>query len=334
VDVYKRVTSDLLYNAQLPGTQGLASVPFSNIAQMTNTGIDLGISYKGKVNKDFSYHIDLNLSRYKNIIDKTDGVTNFFFPNSQQGRIDNRLPNEFNINQVGQSISSFSGYVVEGTYGPNTTAEELAKVEVGSAKIGGLKFKDLDGDGKITEKDVTIIGNPHPDFTGGLNLGVTIKNLDINAFFVGSYGNQIFNYVKLFTHFRQFNSNVDRDFYLNNGNNGTPKLNINDTASRLASSYYVEDGSYLRLGQLQVGYRIPLSAGNQAGLKSLRVYVQGQNLFTITKYSGLDPALSNANIGDFSGSVQGNYLNDLWTGFDLGQYPSNKIYTFGVSAEF
>lgn len=328
VDVYKRVTSDLLYNAQLPGTLGIASVPFSNIAQMTNTGIDLGLGYKGKVNKDISYNIDLNLSHYKNVIDKTDGVTDFFYPNSQQGRIDNRLPIEFNVNQVGESISSFRGYVVEGIYGTGTTAEELAKVEIGSAKVGGLKFKDIDGDGKITEKDATIIGNPHPDLTGGLNLGVSIKNLDISAFFVGSLGNEIFNYVKAFTHFRQFNSNVDREYYLNNGTGGSPKLNINDTASRLASTYYVEDGSYLRLGQLQIGYNIPMSATNKAGMKNLKVYVQGQNLFTITGYSGLDPALSNANIGD------GNNLNDLWTGYDLGQYPTNKLITVGVSAEF
>ena len=127
---------------------------------------------------------------------------------------------------------------------------------------------------------------------------------------------------------------MDREYYLNNGTGGSPRLNINDTASRLASSYYVEDGSYLRLGQLQIGYNIPLSTNNKAGMRNLKVYVQGQNLFTITGYSGLDPALSNANTGDFQGGVQGNFLNDLWTGFDLGQYPSNKMFTVGVNAEF
>lgn len=334
LDVYKRVTSDLLYNAQLPGTLGIATSPFSNIAQMTNTGFDLGLGYKGKVNKDFSYTIDLNISHYKNVIDKTDGITEFFYPNSAQGRIDNRLPIEFNINQIGESISSFRGYVVEGIYGEGTSADELSKVKIGNAQVGGLRFKDINGDGEITEDDATIIGSPHPSITGGLNLGVSYKNFDLSAFFVGSYGNEIFNYVRLFTHFRQFNSNVDREYFLNNGKGESPKLNINDTASRLASSYYVEDGSYLRLGQLQIGYNIPLSTNNKAGMRNLKVYVQGQNLFTLTGYSGLDPALSNANTGDFQGNVQGNFLNDLWTGFDLGQYPSNKMFTVGVNAEF
>ena len=138
----------------------------------------------------------------------------------------------------------------------------------------------------------------------------------------------------MFTHFRQFFANVDREYYLNNGQGDLPALNVNDTGSRSSSTYYVEDGTYVRLGLLQVAYNFPASVGSSIGLSGLKVYIQGQNLFTITNYSGLDPALSNANIGDFSSSVQGNYLNDLWTGFDIGQYPSNKLLTFGLSADF
>jgi hypothetical protein len=186
----------------------------------------------------------------------------------------------------------------------------------------------------INDSDLTIIGSPHPSFTYGLNLGLSYKRFDFSAFFVGSQGNDIFNYVKLFTHFRQFFSNVSRDYYLNNGKGGEPKLNILDTSSRQSSSYYVEDGSYFRLGQLTVSYNVPIPTALQGSLGSLKVYVQGQNLFTVTKYTGLDPALSNANIGDFSANVQGNFLNDLWTGFDIGQYPSNRLFTFGLSAQF
>src|SRR5690606_39481656 len=94
-----------------------------------------------------------------------------------------------------------------------------------------------------------------------------------------------------------------------------------------SSEYYVEDGSFLRLGQIQIGYNIPLPSSWSNVVSRVKVYLQGQNLFTITDYSGLDPALSNANIGD------GRNLNDIWTGFDIGQYPSNKLVTFGVSAE-
>jgi hypothetical protein len=167
-----------------------------------------------------------------------------------------------------------------------------------------------------------------------LNLSASYKNFELTAFFFGSFGNEIFNYTKLFTHFRQFYSNVDRDYYKNNGKGGVPRLNAVDTSSRQASEYYVEDGSYVRLGQLQLAYNVPVPTPLKGTLGNLRLYVQGQNLFTITNYSGLDPALSNANIGDFNQNIQGNFLNDMWTGYDIGQYPSNKIVTFGISAQF
>lgn len=333
LDVYTRKTEDLLYNAALPGTFGYLApnAPFRNTAQMTNTGFDLGLGYRGRISSDVRFNVDLNLSRYKNEIDKIDGITNFFYPNSAQGRIDNRLPTQININQVGYSISSFRGYKLDGIY---ETQGELDALDQPGAQVGGLRFKDLNNDGIINDADLSIIGSPHPDFTLGLNLGASYKNFEISAFFFGSFGNEIFNYTRLFTHFRQFFSNVSKDYYQENGTGGEPRLNILDTSSRQASEYYVEDGSYVRLGQLQVAYNIPVPTGLKNTLGSLRVYVQGQNLFTITKYTGLDPALSNANIGDFSNNVQGNFLNDLWTGFDIGQYPSNKLVTFGISAQF
>jgi len=333
LDVYQRKTEDLLYNAALPGTFGYLApnAPFRNTASMTNNGFDLGIGWNQQVNSDLRFNIDLNVSKYKNVIDRIDGITEFFYPNSAQGRIDNRLPTQININKVGYSISSFRGFRLDGIY---ESQAELDALDQPGAQVGGLRFKDLNGDGAITDDDLDIIGNPHPDFTYGLNLGVSYKNFDFSAFFVGSQGNEIFNYTRLFTHFRQFFSNVSRDYYKSNGTGGEPRLNILDTSSRQASEYYVEDGSYFRLGQLQIGYNVPLPSGWKNTVSRLKVYVQGQNLFTITDYSGLDPALSNANIGDFSGNVQGNYLNDLWTGFDLGQYPSNKLVTFGVTAEF
>jgi len=327
LDIYSRKTEDLLYNAALPGTFGYLApnAPFRNTAAMTNTGWDLGLGYRGQAGSDLKFTVDLNLSHYKNVIDRVDGITDFFYPNSTQGRIDNRLPMQININQVGYAISSFRGYETDGVF---DDAAELASIDQPGAQVGGLRFKDQTGDGIINDDDLTIIGSPHPDLTYGLNLGLTYKRFDFAMFFVGSQGNEIFNYIKLFTHFRQFFSNVDRDYYLNNGKGGVPKLNFSDTSSRYSSSYYVEDGSYFRLGQLTIGYNVPIPSALQNSIGSLKVYLQGQNLFTVTGYSGLDPALSNANIGD------GRNLNDIWTGFDIGQYPSNKLVTFGVSAQF
>ncbi|MCB0592550.1 MAG: TonB-dependent receptor [Lewinellaceae bacterium] len=331
VDVYSRKTIDLLYNAPLPGTAGTAIAPFRNVASMKNNGFDLGLSYRNRVSDDFSWNVSLNASRYVNEITKIDGESTFFYPNGQQGRIDNRLPEEININQIGYPISSFRGYTVDGKF---LSQSDLDALDQTGKTLGGLRFKDLNGDGQINDDDIGIIGNPHPDFTLGLNLGASFKNFDFMAFFNGSFGNDIYNYTKLFTHFRQFFSNVDREFYLNNGQGDLPALNVNDTGSRSSSTYYVEDGTYVRLGVLQIGYNLPLSVGSSIGLSRLKVYIQGQNLFTITGYSGLDPALSNANIGDYSDNIQGNYLNDLWTGYDIGQYPSNRLFTFGVNAEF
>lgn len=324
LDVYRRKTNDLLYNSALPGTVGLVGVPFRNVASMQNTGFDFQVTWRDNISKDFSYNIDLNLGRYVNEILKVDDVVDFFYPNPQQGQIGSRLSTDININKVGYPISSFRGYVTDGIF---ETQADLDALEQTGGVVGGLRFKDLNGDKKITDEDYDIIGSPHPDIFGGLNLGVTYKKLDVNAFFVGSYGNQIFNYTRVFTHFRQFFANVDRNYYLNNGKNGTPRLNAADSGSRFASDYYVEDGSYLRLGQLQAAYNLTFPA-SKFGLSKLKVYVQGQNLFTITGYSGLDPALSNANIGP------GNALNDIWTGFDIGQVPSSKIFSFGVVADF
>jgi len=332
LDVYKRKTDALLYNSPLPGTTGYLApnAPFRNVASMENTGFDLGLGYKGTIGSDLRFSVDANISRYKNeIVEVGEGLT-FFYPNATQGRIDNRLPQQININQIGYPISSFRGYKVEGIF---QTQEEVDNHNQGGAQVGGLKFRDISGpegipDGEINDYDLTIIGNPHPSFTYGLNISLNYKNFDFTAFFVGSSGNEIFNYTRLFTHFRQFFSNVSREYYQNNGTGGDPLLNIGDTSSRSSSEYYVENGSYFRLGQLQIGYNVPLSGGVKNTLSSLRIYVQGQNLFTITKYTGLDPALSNANIGD------GRNLNDIWTGFDIGQYPSNRIMTLGVVADF
>jgi TonB-linked SusC/RagA family outer membrane protein len=210
LDVYTRTTEQLLYNPPLPGTLGYpgANPPSRNTASMKNNGFDLALGYKGQISSDLKFNVDLNLSRYKTEITEVDGTLDFFYPNAAQGRIDNRLPMEININRIGYPISSFNGYEVEGII--QSAAETTGQP---GSQIGGLKFRDLNGDGQITNAgDLTIIGNPHPDFTYGLNLGLTYKDFNLTAFFVGSQGNEIFNYTRLFTHFRQFFSNVSQDY--------------------------------------------------------------------------------------------------------------------------
>ncbi|MEL6944035.1 MAG: SusC/RagA family protein, partial [Bacteroidota bacterium] len=205
------------------------------------------------------------------------------------------------------------------------------------AQVGGLKFADLNGDGQITEDgDVGIIGSPHPDFTLGVNLSLGYKRFDLTAFFLAVVGNEISNQTRAFTHLRQFNGNITQEVLENawsedNTDSNIPALNAVDNSSNFQSTYYIEDGSYLRAKQVQLGYSVPANAIK--GVSNLRFYIQGQNLFTITGYSGADPAISNVNQGN-GGRAGAGSANDQWTGFDHGMYPASMIVMFGVNASF
>ncbi len=324
IDLYQRTTDGLLFPAALPGTAGTAGPAFVNIGVMENRGIDLGLDYRNRVSSDFSFDIGVTFTAYQNEIVSIDGTSNSFFPEGFDSRI-----GDVNINQVGASISSFYGLTADGIFA--SQAEVDAHAMQDGAAVGRLRFKDLNGDGVINDDDKGVIGDPHPDFTTGLNIGVNFKDFDLTAFFFASSGNQIFNYVRLFDTFGLFNSNVRQEvltesFSASNPNGTIPQLDVNDTFSQQPSSFYVEDASYIRLKSLQLGYNLPRTTlGNT--FSNLRIYIQAQNLFTITGYSGLDPAPSNFN-------VQGNLNGDLWTGYDFGNYPANKIVMFGVNAAF
>jgi TonB-dependent starch-binding outer membrane protein SusC len=323
LDLYERETNDLLFAPALPGTAGSAAPPTVNVGAMVNTGVDLGLTYRKRVSSDLEFNAALNLSHYKNEIVKIADNSDRFYSGGLASRVENA--DQTFINLVGSPISSFNGFLTDGLI---TTEAEKATQLPGS-QIGGLKFKDINGDGKITTAgDIGVMGSPHPDLTGGLNLGVTFKNLDINAFLFGSLGNQIYNYTKMFNYFTNFNSNVSKNFLEIEGTGNNPKVSSLDAISRSSSDFYLEDGSYLRLANLQLGYNLPKSAYGKLGLGSARVYIQGQNMLTFTGYSGVDPAVSNANIGN-SGNV-----NDTTTGFDGGNYPANKIVNVGINLNF
>jgi TonB-dependent starch-binding outer membrane protein SusC len=331
LDVYDRFTENLLFNPQLPGTAGAAAPPFVNVGAMSNKGFDLALTYRKKVNNDLGFNATVNLSHYKNVVKNVSGDNDFFYSDGSGG-LNGRLPNGgiTIINKVGYPISSFNGYVVDGLI--QTEAELKMHTGTGAAYIGGLKFKDMNGDGQINGDDITVIGNPHPKLTGGLNLGANYKNFDLNAFFFGSLGNDVFTGYWIQSYFMNFNSNVLNDILEKEGKivdgKAYPKINQLDASSRNSSDFYIQDGSYLRLTNLQLGYTLPAGVAKKLGATNAKVYVQGQNLFTLTKYIGTDPAISNANIGN-----SGQY-NDTSMGIDNGNYPSNKMVNFGVTLEF
>jgi len=287
LDIYQRATDNLLYNPATPGTAGIAAPPIVNIGKMKNNGWDFSVGHSGP-----TWSANFQGSHYKNTIVSIDGVQNSFF-----GPISTRYGNEI-INQVGSPIGSFYGYVAQG-YFKDAADVKSSPTQAGAAP-GRIKFKDVNGDGKIDASDETIIGSPHPNFTAGLDLGYRRGNWDLGATFFGTYGNKIWNAQKEFTVFRNFETNVVSDLLANswtptNQNAKYPILDITDNYSHALSSYYVEDGSYTRLRNLQLGYTVPPSMARW-GLQATRIYVLGENLFTKTNYSGLDPALPAANI--------------------------------------
>jgi len=334
LDIYERTVDGLLFNPALPATAGRASPPIVNIGKMKNNGYDFTIGYRSASTGDFNWNVDLNAGHYKNEIISIAGEQDFFY-----GPVGGRGGTTV-INQIGNPIGSFYGYAVDGIF--QNQSEVDAHVEQDGKAVGRFRFvnqltEDTDGDGVpdeadelINAADRTLIGNPHPDFTAGLNFGANWKNWDFTMFFFGSFGNDIFDITKEFTVFRLFNTNVRQDRLTDSwspDNPGAkyPKLDQNDQYSSQFSSFYVEDASYVRLRNLQIGYNIP----SQNWFSNMRVYIQGQNLFTITDYSGYDPALP-AISTDGSGGNQ----SDQAQGIDRGSYPSSRIFSVGVNASF
>ena len=346
VDVYERVTTDMLYNQSLPYTYGRLVLPAINIGEMKNRGFDLMFSYNEKIGKDLRLNVKANVSHYKNEIVKLNSNPKeiLFGPQLRQ--------NVYTASMTGQPISSFYGYVVEGYFTPEmfdkitTTTGTKYQLKEGAhapynttvvkedtySKPGVFMYKDINNDGKITADDRQVIGNPHPDFTYGLNINLEYKNLDLTVFIQGSQGNDVINYVNRWIMFNNFS-----------GNRGTARLYESWTEERYASgakitqpiairddanmqknsSFFIEDGSYVRLKDLQLGYTFPIASLVKSGIEGLRLYVQATNLFTHTNYSGLDPEISNPDNNP-----------DRLMGVDEGIYPTSQIYTVGFNLNF
>jgi hypothetical protein len=227
---------------------------------------------------------------------------------------------------VGYSISSFYGYQVQGLFQNN---EEVANSAAQDGKgVGRFRYADINKDGKIDDKDRTYLGSPVPKFSGGLGLTLTYKSFDLVAYVNGVSGNKIFNNSKWFTDF--FPSFQGAAIAARVKDSWTPSnpgatIPIFETASNFstntqANSFYVEDGSYLRLQNLSLGFTFPKAILDKIKMTRLRVFASANNLLTITKYQGLDPSVG--------GSADTNF------GVDIGNYPITRSYNFGISVGF
>lgn len=322
-DWYSRTTSDMLTQVPIPRTAGTASIPYVNIGEVNNTGIDINVTYRNQIG-DVRYSISGQYSQYKNNVVKLNDD-----PKASIFGFSTRLP-AISVTRAGLPIASFFGYVVDGVIKDDAEAASAVQIP-GYTRAGVFKFRDVNGDGKINADDRTIIGNPHPDFTYGLNLNVGYKNFDLTVFAQGVQGNEIFNYLKYWTDFNTFQGNRSKDMLYNSWKKQgdvaqLPRLNSNDTFSQQISTYFVEDGSYTRIKNIQLTYTVPSSVTKKLKLSSLQVYVQGQNLFTFSKYKGLDP--------DINLRTSGNDNQDIHMGIDEGAFPVAKSYNVGLRVGF
>jgi TonB-linked SusC/RagA family outer membrane protein len=320
IDVYQRRTNNLLYDPDLPATAGVADPPIVNIGKMKNNGFDFSVGHQGD-----RWNATFQGSHYKNTIVSINGAQDFFY-----GPIATRFGNQV-INQVGHPIGAFFGYIDEGLF--RDDADVAAHATQDGAAPGRIKFKDTNGDGKITADDRVIIGSPHPDFTGSLDLGFRYGNFDLSGTIFGSFGNDIFDAQKEFYVFRQFSTNVRKDLLANswtpeNPNAKYPRLDVTDQFSHQLSSFYVEDGSYVRMRNIQLGYNVPPSLARWL-TGSTRIYLQAENLFTITGYEGLDPSLPAADVNGAAGDIR-----DQYRGIDRGSYPTSRSFSIGLTTSF
>jgi TonB-linked SusC/RagA family outer membrane protein len=321
LDVWKRRTTNMLYQKAIPQVLGQATAPSVNVGEMMNKGFDIALGYRGSaMNNELKFNVNLDVSHYKNEIVKLAGVSGEVLQGTAYRE------QIYTRTQSGRAFPEFFGYKVLGIF---QTAEEAAAwpKAFGATgtynKPGHYKYADLNSDGVINDADRTYIGSPHPDFTAGLNLSVTYKGFDLYALFYCSYGNDMVNYVRRFIDFVQFSGGRSYDRLYNSW--GSPYLKDNtkaklpmaetdDTQSQTVSSAFIEDASYLRLKNLKLGY--DLNRIIHSKLRTLQIFGQVSNVFTITKYSGLDPEV---NIGGAN------------MGVDQGAWPTPRQILFGVN---
>jgi TonB-dependent starch-binding outer membrane protein SusC len=354
VDFYQRKTKDLAMQISLPLYSGTALggwppgsliAPYVNIGSMENQGFDFRISSENVRGKEFTWKTDLNVSHNKNKIVKL---------NAEGASIDR----QYSKTVAGRSIGEFYGYVVEGVFATPTDFlgdpengilphprpvrnNEPVPFENASGSIwyGDYKYKDINGDGIIDERDQTYLGSPLPKVQLGLNNTFTYRNFDLNIFFTSSIGNKVYNVTRKDHEDPQGNT----AYFKNTGNyaklelvdpNGSPSdvnnvyvsnpdtkipglRNDRTNANQRVTDVYLEDGSFVKCKNISLGYTLPGSVTQKMHLKTLKVYASATNVFTITNYSGMDPEIGS--------------WDPLGAGIDNGFYPQPRIITIGLN---
>ena len=293
LDVWRKDTKDLLFDLEIPAVIGSqASEPAVNIANMRNQGIDLQVITRGNITPELTFRVDVTGSILQNEITAiAPGVPGF-----DAGAVYRGIRPIYN--QPGRAISSFYGYNVVGLFQDQEEVDNSPEQD--GKGVGRFRYEDIDGNGVIDSEDRTYLGDPVPDFTGGVNIELKYKNFEFTAFAQLVLGADIFNVSRWFTDFypsftgAAYGTRVLDAFTFENGGNTTPIFeNIsNFSTNTQANSYYVESGDHLRMANVQLAYSLPSDLLSRVNIEKAKVFVQGTNLFVITKYSGLDPTVA------------------------------------------
>lgn len=342
-DAYLKWTNDLLLQQPLPlysGTSGTGSIgaPTVNIGSLENRGVELALNTVN-VNSSLRWESGFIYTMNRNKVTAMDQETSFIERNIQ-------FFDPVSRTVVGQPVGTFYGYVVEGVFEDaediQNHASQHANIHPANGVwVGDLKFRDVNGDGVITDDDRVVIGDPNPIFQFGITNNFYYRNFDLSLFINGSYGNDIFNQVRRTNEDPSANfgllasvndharielidpdgsANDINNVFVSNPGTSVPRITSSDpNNNQRISDRFVEDGSYIRVKNLTVGYSLPPDLLSRFNMRSLRVYSSVENLFTLTGYSGYDPEV-------------GSQIQDpLLIGVDHGRYPSQRIITFGIN---
>ena len=322
-DYYRKTTNDMLLSLNILAESGFTQGPRENAGSMENSGFEFTADYNQRIGRDLKLDAGVHFATIRNRVLSLK-------QHGEQIYSGNIKPGETELTEVGHSVASFYGYIADGIFQNQQDVTSHATQETGTAP-GDIRFKDLNGDGVIDQNDETFLGTPIPKLTYGFNVGGTFKNFDFQLYFSGVWGNKLLAAYKYYTDgFFISNYNMETEELGRWAGPGTsnrlPRLIASDPNNNSrVSSFYLQSGAYLRLQNIAIGYTLPRAPMQRLGIKTLRVYVSGENLLTFTKYTGYDPEIGQ----QYSGTG-----GTLDMGVDNGNYPQSRTVSLGASLSF
>lgn len=333
-DYYYKRTKDLLLNATLAPSMGFLSA-FRNVGSVENSGLELTLTTTNIRTRDFTWTSDFNIAFNRNKVLSLNEGEPSLATRVTWGNFNNAYPY---IAIPGKPIAMFYGYLFDGIYQYDdfnmVGGKYVLKPEIpnngndrSNIQPGDIRYRDINGDGTVDSYDLTIIGNPNPKFTGGFTNNLRFRDFDLSIFLQFSYGGQIMNANRIEFEGGDPTARTSLNMFESVKDRWTPE-NPSNTLFRIGgqgptaySDRTIEDGSYLRLKTITLGYTLPVALTRKAGISSVRFYAAAQNLFTLTRYSGLDPEVST-------------YNTALTPSFDWSPYPRSRSITFGFDIQF